>query len=159
MAVFPEPFKVFLYWHWIVTSTHAELISTQLNIIKAPWRSLEFFQWQLFTFWYSSLEGNHFGLLGLLAPSSKFRETTKFWQTMINLDSILKSRDITLPTKFCLVKGIYFFHTLKKVYIFVWMWELSHKEGWVPKNSCFWTVVLEKTLESLGLKGDQTTQS
>ena len=30
----------------------------------------------------------------------------------------------------------------------VWMWELSHKEGWAPKNWCFWTVVLEKTLES-----------
>ena len=28
------------------------------------------------------------------------------------------------------------------------MWELSNKEGWVPKNWCFWTVVLEKTLES-----------
>ena len=30
----------------------------------------------------------------------------------------------------------------------VWMWELDHKEGRVPKNWCFWTVVLEKTLES-----------
>ena len=30
----------------------------------------------------------------------------------------------------------------------VWMWELDHEEGWVPKNWCFWTVVLEKTLES-----------
>ena len=30
----------------------------------------------------------------------------------------------------------------------VQMWELDHKEGWVPKNCCFWTVVLEKTLES-----------
>jgi len=30
----------------------------------------------------------------------------------------------------------------------VWMWDLDHKEGWVPKNWCFWTVVLEKTLES-----------
>ena len=30
----------------------------------------------------------------------------------------------------------------------VWMWELDHKEGWAPKNVCFWTVVLEKTLES-----------
>ena len=30
----------------------------------------------------------------------------------------------------------------------VWMWELSHKESWAPKNWCFWTVVLEKTLES-----------
>ena len=29
-----------------------------------------------------------------------------------------------------------------------WMWELDHKEGWMPKNWCFWTVVLEKTLES-----------
>ena len=28
------------------------------------------------------------------------------------------------------------------------MWELDHKEGWAPKNRCFWTVVLEKTLES-----------
>ena len=30
----------------------------------------------------------------------------------------------------------------------VWMWELDHKEGWAPRNWCFWTVVLEKTLES-----------
>ena len=30
----------------------------------------------------------------------------------------------------------------------VWMWELDHKESWVPKNWCFWTVVLEKTLAS-----------
>ena len=30
----------------------------------------------------------------------------------------------------------------------VQMWELDHKEGWVPKNLCFWTVVLEKTCES-----------
>ena len=29
-----------------------------------------------------------------------------------------------------------------------WMWQLDHKESWVPKNWCFWTVVLEKTLES-----------
>ena len=31
----------------------------------------------------------------------------------------------------------------------VWMWELDYKESWVPKNWCFWTVMLEKTLESL----------
>ena len=30
----------------------------------------------------------------------------------------------------------------------VWMWELDYKEIWVPNNQCFWTVVLEKTLES-----------
>ena len=29
----------------------------------------------------------------------------------------------------------------------VWMWELDYKESWAPKNWCFWTVVLEKTLE------------
>ena len=32
--------------------------------------------------------------------------------------------------------------------VHVWMWELDHKESWEPKNWCFWTVVLEKTLES-----------
>ena len=38
------------------------------------------------------------------------------------------------------------------------MWELDYKESWVPKNWCFWTVVLEKTLwESLGLHGDPTS--
>ena len=31
----------------------------------------------------------------------------------------------------------------------VWMWEFDHEESWAPKNWCFWTVVLEKTLESL----------
>ena len=36
------------------------------------------------------------------------------------------------------------------------MWELDYKESWAPKNWCFWTVVLEKTLESpLGCKGIQ----
>ena len=30
----------------------------------------------------------------------------------------------------------------------IWMWELDYKESWVLKNWCFWTVVLEKTLES-----------
>ena len=47
----------------------------------------------------------------------------------------------------------------------VWMWELDCEEGWVPKNWCFWTVVLEKTLESpldckeiqpVHFKGDQS---
>ena len=47
----------------------------------------------------------------------------------------------------------------------VWMWQLDHKESWAPKNWCFWTVVLEKTLESpldskeikpISHKGDQS---
>ena len=39
----------------------------------------------------------------------------------------------------------------------VWMWELNLKEDWASKNWCFWNVVLEKTWESLGLQGDQTS--
>ena len=47
---------------------------------------------------------------------------------------------------------------------FLVTWKLDHKEGWAPKNWCFWTVVLEKTLESplnskeikpVNSKGDQ----
>ena len=60
---------------------------------------------------------------------------------MTNLDSILKSRDITLSTKVHLVKA-----SLSSSH--VWMWELDYKESWASKNWCFWTVVLEKTLES-----------
>ena len=48
-------------------------------------------------------------------------------KAMTNLDSILKSRDITLPTKVHLVS--YGFSSSH-----VWMWELDHKEGWMPKN-------------------------
>ena len=58
---------------------------------------------------------------------------------MKNLDSLLKSRDITLLTKSHIVKAMVFCSRI---------WELDHKEEWVLKNWCFWTVVLEKTLES-----------
>ena len=37
----------------------------------------------------------------------------------------------------------------------VWVWELDHKEGWTLKNLCFWTVVMEKILESLRQQGNQ----
>ena len=63
-------------------------------------------------------------------------------KAMTNLYSILKSRDITLPTKVRLVKATIFSSS------HVWMWELDYKRIWAPKNWCFWTVVLEKTLES-----------
>ena len=63
-------------------------------------------------------------------------------KAMTNLNSILKSRDITLPTKVHLVKAMVFSSS------HVWMWELDHKESLAPKNWCFWTVVLEKTLEN-----------
>ena len=39
------------------------------------------------------------------------------------------------------------------------MWELDYKESWAPKNWCFWSVVLEKSLESLRLQGDPTSTS
>ena len=39
------------------------------------------------------------------------------------------------------------------------MWELGYKESWALKNWCFWTVVLEKTWESLGLQGGPTSPS
>ena len=62
-------------------------------------------------------------------------------KVMTNLDSILKSRDIFAN------KGL-----SSQSYGFssghIWMWELDYKESWVQKNWCFWTVVLEKTLES-----------
>ena len=41
----------------------------------------------------------------------------------------------------------------------VWMWKLDYKGSLAPKNWCFWTMVLEKTLESLGLQGDPTSPS
>ena len=62
-------------------------------------------------------------------------------KAMTNLDTILETRD-TMPTKVCIVKAMVFPMS------HVWMWELNHKETWVLKNWCFWTVVLEKTLES-----------
>ena len=63
-------------------------------------------------------------------------------KVMTNLDSILKSRDITLPTKVHLVKTMVFPVVIYRLYL------LDYKESWVPKNWCFWTVMLEKTFES-----------
>ena len=63
-------------------------------------------------------------------------------KAMTNLDSIFKRRDITLPTKVRLSQGYGFSSS------HVQMWQLDHKESRIPKNWCFWTVVLEKTLES-----------
>ena len=65
-------------------------------------------------------------------------------KSMTNLDGILKSRDITLPAKVHLVKAMVF----PVVMYNVQMWELNYKESWALKNWCFWTMVLENTLES-----------
>ena len=82
----------------------------------------------------------------------------KLWQTQTATTNLLKSNDITLPTKAHLVKATVFLIS------HVWMWELDHKEGWVLKNWCFQIVVLKKTFESsfnskeikpVNLKGNQ----
>ena len=62
-------------------------------------------------------------------------------KTMTNLDSILKSRDVTLPTKVYLVKAMVF-------PVVMYGCELDSKESWMLKNWCFGIMVLEKTLES-----------
>ena len=64
-------------------------------------------------------------------------------KAMTNLDSILKTRDITLLTKVHLVKAMVF----PVVMCGCESW--TRKQAGVPKNWCFWTVVLEKTFESL----------
>ena len=58
---------------------------------------------------------------------------------MSKLDSIVKSRDITLPTEGSSSQSFGFSSS------YVRMWELDYKEIWVPKNWCFWTVLLEET--------------
>ena len=63
-------------------------------------------------------------------------------KAMTSLDSVLESKDTTLPTKVCIVKAMVVPSS------HVWRWELDHKEGWAPNNWCFSTAVLEKILES-----------
>ena len=62
-------------------------------------------------------------------------------KVMTNLDHTLKSRDITLPTKVHLVKAMVFPGVMYGC-------EIWTKESWAPKNWCFWTVLLAKTLEN-----------
>ena len=61
-------------------------------------------------------------------------------KVMTSLDSILKSRDNVNKGPSSQGYGFSSSH--------VWMWELDYKESWAQKNRCFWTVVLEKILES-----------
>ena len=60
---------------------------------------------------------------------------------MTNLDSVLKRHRFPDKGPYSQSYGFSSGH--------VWMWELEHKENWALKNWCFWTMVLEKTLESL----------
>ena len=70
------------------------------------------------------------------------RQLLRGRKAMINLDRVLKSKNITLPIKVWIVKAMAFSGS------HLWMWELDCKESWTPKNWCFWNMVLEKTLES-----------
>ena len=63
-------------------------------------------------------------------------------KVMTNLDSILKKQRHYFANKGQSSQGYGFSSS------HVWTWELDYKERWVLKNWCFWTVVLEKTLES-----------
>ena len=91
-------------------------------------------QWQTLSSWAPKSQDGH--------CSHKIKRHLLLGRkAMNNLDSILKSRDITLPTKVCLDKASFSSSHVR-------MWELDYKESWAPKNWCFWTVVLEKTLES-----------
>ena len=74
------------------------------------------------------------------------------WKAMTNLDSILKSWDITLLTKVHLVKAMVFpvvmYRFTYRVGLYYTYIELNSKESWALKNWYFWAVVLEKTLEN-----------
>ena len=73
-------------------------------------------------------------------------------KVMTNIDSILKSRDITLPTKVHLVKAIVF-------PVVMYGWELDYKESWAPKLMLLNCGVGEDSWESLRLQGDPTSPS
>ena len=87
-----------------------------------------------------------FTILGskITADGGWSHEIKRCWllggNAMTNLDRVLKSRYIANKSASSQSYVSFSSH--------VWMWELEHKEGWVPNNWCFWTVVLEKTLES-----------
>ena len=71
-------------------------------------------------------------------------------KAMTNLDSILKSRDITLPKMVRIVKAMVFP---------VWTWKLDHKEGWAPKNYSFKLWCWRRLLKVPWTARSQTSQS
>ena len=99
--------------------------------------------------WENKGNSNRLYFLGLqnhcrwwLQPFKKIKRCLLFGRkAMANLDSILISRDFSVDKGQC--NQSYGFSSGH-----VWMGELEHNKGWALKNWCFWTVVLEKTLES-----------
>jgi len=97
--------------------------------------------------------------LQMVTAAMKLKDACSLEKVMTNLDSLLKSRDITLPKNVPSSQSCGFSSS------HVWMWQLDYKESWVWKNWCFWTVVLGKTLENpldskeiqpVHLKGNQS---
>ena len=89
--------------------------------------------------WLTSLGGSKITADGDCSHEIK-RRLLLGRKVMTNLDSVFKSRDITLPTKAHLVKAMVFPVVIMDVRVGL--------ENWALKNWCFWTVVLEKTPES-----------
>ena len=110
------------------------LIPMRRSELKAPWKFSTIYRLLSYGGDQVTADGECSHEIKSLLPGRK---------GMTNLDSIFKSRDITLPTKVCLVKAMVF-----PVWMYGWMWELDCEESWALKNWCFWTVVLEETLES-----------
>ena len=81
--------------------------------------------------------------LQTLTAAMKLKNTRSLKEKLLTtLDSVLKSKDITLPTKVCIVKAMVFLAAHTNVR------DGPEEEGWAPKNWWFQTTVLEKTLES-----------
>ena len=72
----------------------------------------------------------------------KLKTPAPWMKSYSNLDSVLKKQRYYFANKGPSCQSFSFSSS------HVWMWELDYKESWAPKNWCFWTVVLEKTLES-----------
>ena len=96
-------------------------------------------QWK----WWQSLFSWPPKSLWIVTAAMKLRHLLLGRDAMTNLDSILKSRDITLLTSVHTVKTMVF-----TVVIYGYESWTIKKAEWVPKNWCFWTVMLEKTLKS-----------
>ena len=110
-------------------ANHGRFISLHIHdpLFHGKYMGKQWKQWQTLIFWTPK------SLQMVICSHEIQRPLLLGRKVMTNLDSILRSRDITLPTKVRLVKAMVF-----PVVMY----------GWAPKNWCFWTVVLEKTLES-----------
>ena len=108
-----------------------------LHSLNCEWNNicLNGGEWRWKLFFMSSRQRNKYLIFLSIYP---FRR-----KVMTNLDSIFKSRDINYFANKGPSSQGYGFSSSHE-----WMWELDYEESWVLKNWCFWTLVLEKTLES-----------